>query len=112
MKSWQVSDEIQRDPALSELVDNSRATMEEIVGPFSQDLVDARWDLAAHGKTPTLWLTLSDWTCPEGKRITLSPTDLDSAADRARKFNRVWSDLLQAGSHKLLRELTRAVQEL
>ncbi len=111
MKSWQLSDEIQRDPALAALVNNTRTIMEDIVGPFSQDLVDVRWDVSSQNNRKTLWLTLSDWTCPDGKRVALSPADLTSDS-LAQKFNRLWGDLLQARSHELLRELNRAVQEL
>ena len=111
MKSWQLSDKIREDAGLAALVNNSQTTLEEIVGPFSQDLVDARWDVSTQGNRTTLWLALSDWTCPDGKRIALSPADLTSDS-LPQKFNRLWGDLLQARSHEQLRELQRAVQEL
>jgi len=106
MRTWQVSDEIRRDPAIADLVERSRSVLESVISPFSRDVVDARWDLTRAGGRPSIVLTLSEKEWPVAdQRTTIDPGELASADRSRHRFLDLWADLLQAKSHEQLRRL-------
>jgi len=111
MKTWQISDEIVHDGALSALIEKSRSTLEDVIGPYSRDHVNVNWSTSKAGDKPVVWLTLSDWEWPEGKRAALDPTELGSHDLSYRKFLRLWSDFLQARNYQQLKRLQELVKE-
>ena len=111
MKSWAVSDEIRQDPEVTKAVEAARDWLEDVIGQTSINLVDASWSMENVGAERKLWLTISDWKCPEGVRQVFEPTELPLELKTRRRFHRLWSNLLQARSHQLLRELQQLVAE-
>jgi hypothetical protein len=106
MRTWQVSDDIRREPALADLVERSRSVLEGLISPFSKDAIEARWELVHAGSKPVLRLTLSDTGWPTSvQRATFDVGELASPEQSRRRFLVIWGDLLQAKSHEQLRRL-------
>lgn len=106
MKSWELSEELRADMALSERVNRTRKLIDEVLGPTSSGWVSARWTMTTRpdGRR-TLSLNLSDWTWPDGVEAQFSPEELDLNSETRWKIHRLWGDLLQARNHHQLAEL-------
>lgn len=108
MKSWSVMPEVLRDPALSDLAENARTTLESEIGPAA-GLVDGTLALAGepNGRRK-LALRISDRTWPSGVEATFDPDELRSELHTRRKLRWLWGDLLQARNHHQIRQLEHA----
>ena len=95
MKSWQVADEMRRDPALARAVEETRGVLEEVIGPTA-GLVDARWSVnETKSGNKRFVLKISDWTWPKGVEAELADDELSSPAQLRRKLE---EELAQSGS--------------
>lgn len=87
------------------VVDRAMHWLEAILGP-SGSAVRADWDLTTDDTgRETITLRLSDATSPEGLVQRFRPQDLRDRDYAERRFYRLFGDLLQAQSHKLLNDL-------
>lgn len=106
MKSWELSVELQADPVLSERVHQTRALVEDVLGPASSGQVGARWTVATNsdGRRYAV-LNLHDWTWRKGVETRFAPEELGTNPETRWKIHRLWGDLLQARNHQQLAEL-------
>lgn len=106
MKSWELSNELRADLALSERVERTRPLVEDVLGSTSSALVDAHWRVIAlpDGRRSVV-LNLSDWTWPQGVNTRFAPEELGLNPETRWKVHRLWGDLLQARNHRQLAEL-------
>ncbi len=104
MKEVQYGYALTRARELLRLTQARMEQLEEVLGTEAP-LVSAEWDrgenAAAH---PVVTLRLSDWT--GWATAVFEPKELESAPHMRIRFYRVWGDLLQVRSHKLIERLT------
>jgi hypothetical protein len=85
------------------LLQQATARLEEVVGS-SAGQVQAEWNRTKDSRGRTIYtLRLSDWTGTVS--ADFAPDELQSSSLRYRLL-RLWGDLLQVRSHKLLEGLT------
>lgn len=103
MKTVVIDPAIQANPALVALVRRANELLELELGRSSHQ-VSASWSLAHNERgRPFLRLEISDWT---GRaETTFAPDELKSDGHTQGQMIRLWGDLLQIRSHKLLDEI-------
>ena len=106
MKSWELTDEVRDNAALSERVGSVRPLVEDVLGPSSSALVRARWSLSGQpdGQRWVI-LNISDWTYPGGVEARFASEEFGVNLETRWKVHRLWGDLLQARNHQQLAEL-------
>jgi hypothetical protein len=103
MKSLVFSDNVRQSKELYELAQQANALLEEVLGP-SADLVSAEWERSKDAKGRDLLnLRIADWSGSES--AIFAPLELKETAGLRWRLNRLWGDLLQTQSHKLLDKL-------
>jgi len=106
MKAIEVDPKIQANPDLEESVRRATELLEAELGP-SSGLVSASWLLLNDDRgRPILRLAIWDWT---GRvEAVFSPDEIKDAWHIQGRMIRLWGDLLQVRSHKLLDEMQAA----
>jgi hypothetical protein len=86
------------------LLQQATMRLEEIGGP-SAGQVKAEWDRAEDSRGRTIYtLRLSDWT--GAVSAAFAPEELRNSTHMRYRLLRLWGDLLQVRSDKLLQDLT------
>ncbi len=100
-----IDNKIGQQGAWAEGVQRGNDILEMVVGQ-SADSAKANWELKQDEKgRPLLWLTLSDFT---GQVVDkFAPDELQNSERLWDRLHRLWGDLLQVRSHKLLEELMK-----
>ncbi len=109
MKSLDLSTEVMSDQRIMTLVNRAQAWLEDLLGPQSTRLVDAKWSSKQVGARTLVVLNLSDWTWPQGVETLFEVDDLAVESRARQRLHRAWGDLLQARNHQQLRELEQLV---
>lgn len=105
MKRIEYTEKVTQTPKLHVLAEKGTDLLEEIIGP-SAELVDAEWDRTVDDKgQPLLILRLSDWTGSASTVVAL--WEFDQPSYLRLRLNRLYGDLLQVRSHKMLEELRK-----
>jgi hypothetical protein len=102
---------IDADARLKPLVANATEVLERTVGPASAPRVSATWKLLNVDKDRQLiQLQLSDYTGAT-PAVHFAPDELESDRRTRDRMLRLWGDLLQVRSHKLLDEILKSSHE-
>jgi hypothetical protein len=106
----QISKEVSDDPQLQPLVVRANQLLEELNGPAPKSVsVDWTREVSNGGKIVNLAL-VEDNTGARGATV-FAPTELTREVYLRAKLEKVWGDLLQDYSHRLLKRLLDADKE-
>jgi hypothetical protein len=96
---------IENNSQFAEAVTRATRWLEEEIGPAAER-VDADWRLTFDDRQrPLLELRLGDWAGEA--RTTFAPDDLQRERHTRYRFIRLWGDVLQSGTQRLVGELQR-----
>jgi hypothetical protein len=103
MKRIVYSEKLEKSRDLFARAQEGSEILRDLVGNSAAD-IEAEWDLTNDERgRPLLTLRISDWT---GSATTaFSPVEIGNLSHIEGRLNRLWGDLLQVRSHKLLQEL-------
>jgi hypothetical protein len=103
--TFSVTEAISGNQRLSKLVQSAHQMLLDSLGPFRVQ-VHEDWSLEKDPKgRPLVRLRLSDFTVKDGVKDEFAPDELENPGELRYRLHRLWGDLLQDRSHKLLRNL-------
>ena len=106
MKTVTIDPDVKRIPGLASAIDRANEQLDVELGR-SSDLVSGSWLLTQDDRDRTVvLLTISDWTGQVESRF--APDELRNEWHMQGRLIRLWGDLLQIRSHRLLDEIQAA----